>query len=65
MFLHTTQPVEMVFPQKEFSTEFMWVEGSLLECYTVDKKKYVSRLISTNPKLFLKKEFMPGSELRN
>lgn len=65
MFLYTTQTYDMLFPPKENHTEFMWVNGDGIECYSINGKRVVSRLISTNPKKFLDPKFTPGTEFEN
>lgn len=62
MMLHTVMPHDFVFPQEVEPGDYTQVEGGYAEvCKNADGKKSLRRLISTDPKLFLKADFSPGS----
>jgi hypothetical protein len=55
----------MLFPPKENHTEFMWVKDCGIESYSLNGKRYISRIISTDPKKYLDPDYTPGRELKS
>ena len=60
MILWTVEPLERVFPNELPEREFTEIDGGVLEVIRSGNKTEVSRLISTDQRLYLKKEFAPG-----
>jgi hypothetical protein len=60
MILWTTVPFEMIFPSEPSKSCTMEFDGGILEGTRSDEGFTVSRLISTDPKQYLKKENAPG-----
>lgn len=62
MILHTIIPYEGVFGNSQIETDELY-DGKF-EVICKDDKKYISRLISTNPQDFLNPDNSPGNELK-
>ena len=61
MILWTIEPVDRIFPTELSKTVTMSISGGFLEGSISPKGFSVSRLISTNPKDYLNKEYSPGN----
>lgn len=53
MLLYTIMPLEAIFPPGEPQTEFRQIKGGYVELNRNDGELQVSRLISTDPSLYL------------
>ncbi len=60
MILWTPEPMDRIFPSPEIKGSVMEINGGLLEGEKTPEGFKVSRLISTDPGLFLKEEYAPG-----
>ena len=60
MILWTVEPVDSIFPSPQPERSIMEIDGGLLEGEKTPEGFKVSRLISTDPGLFLKEEYAPG-----
>ena len=60
--LYTVVPVEMLScPPEPGGTEFKKIDGGLLEVRCEKGQYHVVRLISSDPMLYLKAQYSPGS----
>ena len=60
--LYTVVPVEMLsYPPEPSETEFKKIDGGLLEVRCEEGQNRVVRLISSDPMLYLKAQYSPGS----
>lgn len=60
MILWTVEPFEKIFPNELPKREFVEIDGGILEVIKSKDKTEVSRLVSTNQRLYLKSEYAPG-----
>lgn len=60
MILWTVESVDRIFPSPQPERSIMEIDGGLLEGEKTTEGFKVSRLISTDPGLFLKEEYAPG-----
>lgn len=60
MILWTVEPYDRIFPTELSKTVTMSISGGFLEGSMTQKGFSVSRLVSTNPKDYLNKEYSPG-----
>ena len=68
MPIHSIISLSDIFCNMDMSlpkTEYKQINGGLLEIEEFSGKKRVRRLISTDPKLYLSKKYMPYSEAVN
>ena len=61
MFLWTIEPMERIFPPKKTDTLTVKDGFRFIEMTKGDSGMEVSRLISTDPRDYLKAEYSPGS----
>ncbi len=62
MLLYTKEPYELIFQNQENNkTVTKTVNGVLLEGYEMPDGLYITRVLSTNPKVYLRREYSPGS----
>lgn len=62
MILHTIVPLDMIFPEEVAPGEYSDIEGGLTETFiNKEGRKQIRRIISTDPMLYLKGDFSPGS----
>ncbi len=62
MYLYTKEPYELIFQDATASqTVTKMVNGVLLEGVEQSDGMHVTRVLSTDPKVFLRKEYAPGS----
>lgn len=60
MILWTPEPVDRIFPSPQPKKSIMEINGGLIEGEKTPEGFRISRLISTDPGLFLKEEYAPG-----
>lgn len=64
MIIHSVTPVELLMEQPQASSAaVMEIQGGYLEGHRTPQGFVTSRLISTDPALYLKNEYAPGSIL--
>ncbi|GKH46124.1 MULTISPECIES: YlzJ-like family protein [Anaerotruncus] len=64
MILHTIIPPEQIFPGGENAAyEYQELHNSYIQGVNIDGKFTVSRLISTDPRLYLDPRYAPGGQL--
>lgn len=62
MVIHSVTPLYMLQPECKFPPcVTMQVDGNLIEGYQSENGFQLSRLYSTDPAMYLKKEYFPGS----
>ena len=61
MILWTVEPPERIFPRKPEKTVYRNVSGGLLEGVDTENGFRIGRLISTDPALFLREDYAPGT----
>lgn len=61
MILWTVERPERIFPPKAEKTVYRNVSGGLLEGVDTEKGFRVGRLISTDPSLYLRADYAPGT----
>lgn len=61
MILWTPEPVDRIFPSPQPEKSIMEINGGLIEGEKTPGGFKISRLISTEPGLFLKEEYAPGA----
>jgi len=59
--LHTILPIEAVWPQQIPARTFRRVGGHLLEGYDTPQGFCVTRLLTTDPALYLDPRYAPGA----
>ena len=65
MIVHSVTPVHFLLDQPESpSASMQQIEGGYVEGYHTPQGFHMSRLHSTDPALYLKNEYAPGSILR-
>lgn len=59
-------PYEQLFPTSEddFKYEEVSYQGSTIQVYKRDDKFIIKRVISTDPKVYLNNDLIPGNELK-
>lgn len=64
MFLYTTVPAELIMQQPD-SMEYQYrqAHNSFIQGVEMNGNFTISRLISTNPRMFLDPRFAPGCQL--
>lgn len=66
MFLHTIVPPEQIFSQPmEHSCCYLQMENSFVQGVQQGGRMVVSRLISTNPQMYLDPRYAPGAWIAN
>lgn len=64
MILYTIVPLDEVLCQPEMQArEYRASAHNIIECVNLDGKSTVSRLISTDPHLYLDPRYAPGASL--
>ncbi|RPF43435.1 YlzJ-like protein [Hydrogenoanaerobacterium saccharovorans] len=63
--LYTIVPLDEVFPSEPTQTEVINVNGSYIEGVRGKEGIQISRLISTDPKMYLDKRFSPGQNYKD
>ena len=64
MLLHSIVPFEMIFSESNNnSTEIKKVKGGYVELTNVNGENQVSRVISTDPKMYLSKKYKIGNKV--
>lgn len=64
MTLYTIVPIENIFPSEPPQTEIVNVGGSFLEGLRCENGIQITRLISTDPKMYLDKRYAPGESYK-
>ena len=65
MIIHSISPIHFLLEQAEsHPVSVQQIDGGYLEGYHSPQGFHASRLHSTNPALYLKNEYAPGSILR-
>lgn len=63
MILHTIIPPEQIFPgDNSAAYEYRELHNSYIQGVTIGGKFTISRLISTDPKLYLDPRYAPGGQ---
>ena len=64
MLLHSIVPFEMIFGESNNnSTEIKKIKGGYVELTNVNGENQVSRVISTDPKMYLSKKYKIGNKI--
>jgi hypothetical protein len=64
MLLHSIVPFDMIFGSTDNqSTELKKVKGGYIELTNINGENHVSRIISTDPKMYLSKKYKLGEKL--
>ncbi|WP_312641573.1 YlzJ-like family protein [Hydrogenoanaerobacterium sp.] len=63
--LHTVVPIEQVFPSEPAKTEMVSVGSTFIEGMRGENGIQITRLISTDPKMYLDERYAPGQNYRD
>ncbi|MEG1632077.1 MAG: YlzJ-like family protein [Hydrogenoanaerobacterium sp.] len=63
-FLYTTARPEDIFPAELTKTELVNIAGGFLEGVKSESGMQITRLISTDPKLYLDVKYSPGASFK-
>lgn len=64
MVLYTIEPYEKIFPAEPSAAQLINVGGGMLEGVRCENGIQITRLISTNPKMYLDKRYAPGEHYK-
>lgn len=65
MVLYTIEPYDKIFPQEPCERQFVDVGGAMIEGMSGENGLQITRLISTDPKMYLDKRYAPGAYYTN